>query len=417
MKATIICIGDEVLCGDTLNSNATFLAKELTQIGVEVIKHIVVSDNEVFLEHAFNEAVKISDLVITTGGLGPTKDDMTKQTLAKLTNSPLEQSEEAVKMLEKYFEHSKNKLTPNNYTQTYFPKGATILENKLGTAPGALMEKEIDHKDITIFMVPGPPREMKNMYNVHIKKYLLKKTNKVFCYKDYMTTGIGESAIEYDLRKLLPDIKGINVNTYFNESGVKLKAVSNADNIEKAEENLKIVDKIIMDNFSEYIYSLNGETLPEMLTKMMKKNNLTLSVAESCTGGLLSSLITELSGVSSFYNGGVVSYSNEIKERVLNVKKETLEKYGAVSSKCVEEMAKGVAKLYDTDCAISISGVAGPEGGSDEKPVGTVYMGYYYKGKITTEKRNITGVRKRVQTRSAYYAMDGLRKIIKENID
>lgn len=415
MKAAILCIGDEVLCGDVLNSNGTFLAKELTEIGVEVVKHVVISDDEDMVEGAFFDAINISDLIITTGGLGPTLDDMTKEAIAKVTNRPLEENKEARKHVESYF---KNKgkdfvLTPNNYRQALFPKGAKIIDNERGTAPGALLE--INNK--IIIMLPGPPRENTNMYYKHVKEYLVNKLNKFFAVKDYMTSGIGESEIEYKLRDLLPDIDGVNVNTYFNDSGVKVKAVSKADNLQHAIENLNTVDEIITKNFKEYIYSVKGETLPQRLLAVLKGRGLTFSCAESCTGGLLASYITEIPGASDVFNGGAVTYTNEVKHSLLGVKNETLEKYGAVSSECVEEMVLGCSEKFNSDVAISISGIAGPGGGSDEKPVGTVYMGFYYKGKVSSKLYNITGERKRVQTRSAYYAINNLLKIIEENID
>ncbi len=415
MKATIICIGDEVLCGDVLNSNGTFFAKELTEIGIEVVKHVVVSDDEDMVEGAFHDAVNISDIIITTGGLGPTLDDMTKEAIAKVTNRPLEENEEARKHVENYFIRKGKDyvLTPNNYRQALFPKGAKILDNDRGTAPGALLEI----KDKIIIMLPGPPRENTNMYYKHIKDYLINKLNKFFAVKDYMTSGIGESEIEYKLRDLLPDIEGVSVNTYFNDSGVKVKAVSKADNLKHAVENLDKVDEIITKNFKEYIYSVKGETLPQKLIATLKNRGLTFSCAESCTGGLLASYITEIPGASEVFMGSAVTYTNEVKHSLLGVKEETLKQYGAVSSNCVEEMVLGCAERFDTDVAISISGIAGPGGGSEEKPVGTVYMGFYYNGKVTSKLYNITGERKRVQTRSAYYAINNILKIINENVD
>ena len=410
MKATILCIGDEVLCGDVLNSNGTFFAKELTEIGIEVVKHVVVSDDEDMVEGAFNDAVNISDLIITTGGLGPTLDDMTKEAIAKVTGRPLEENAEARHHVETYFKNKEKDfvLTPNNFRQALFPKGAKILSNDRGTAPGALLE--IDDK--MIIMLPGPPRENTHMYNKHIKEYLMNKLNKFFAVKDYMTAGIGESEIEYRMRDLLPDLEGVNVNTYFNDSGVKVKAVSKADNLKHAIENLDKIDDIIMNNFKEYIYSVKGETLPQKFVAVLKNMGLTFSCAESCTGGLLASYLTEIPGVSEVFMGSAVTYTNEIKHSLLGVKNETLEKYGAVSSQCVEEMALGCAERFNSDVAISISGIAGPGGGTPEKPVGTVYMGFYYKGKVSSTRYNITGERKRVQMRSAYYSINNMLKIM-----
>ncbi len=413
MKATLIGIGDEVLCGDIINTNSGFLAKELTNLGIEVVKHIVVSDEEDIMTKAFMDCINISDIFITTGGLGPTKDDMTKEVIATCLGLTLEENEEALKVVEKFFAKNKSKMTPNNYSQAIIPKGAKVLSNDRGTAPGVLIEK--DNK--IIIMLPGPPREMKHMFEVHIKEFLTKKLNKFFVVKDYMTTGLGESQIEYSLRKVLPDIKGVSVNTYFNESGVQLKAVSKAESEEEAVANLNIVDLIIKDNFSEVIYSEDNKGLAATLIDLLKENNLKVSFAESCTGGLLASIFTKIPEVSNVYSGSVVSYSNEIKNKVLDVKKETLEEYGAVSEECVVEMAKGVANLFESDCSISISGIAGPSGGSEEKPVGTVYISCYYKGETYWEKFEFSGDRTRVQSRSAYTAINYLRKIILKNID
>ena len=240
----------------------------------------------------------------------------------------------------------------------------------------------------------------------------MNKLNKFFAVKDYMTAGIGESEIEYRMRDLLPDLDGVNVNTYFNDSGVKVKAVSKADNLKHAVENLDKIDDIIMNNFKEYIYSVKGETLPQKFVAVLKSMGLTFSCAESCTGGLLASYLTEISGVSEVFMGSAVTYTNEIKHSLLGVKNETLKKYGAVSSQCVEEMALGCAERFNSDVAISISGIAGPNGGTPEKPVGTVYMGFYYKGEVTSTKYNITGERKRVQMRSAYYSLNNMLKIM-----
>jgi len=267
MNATIMCIGDEVLCGDVLNSNGTFLAKELTEIGIEVVKHVVISDDEDMVEGAFIDAMNISDLIITTGGLGPTLDDMTKEAIAKVTNRPLEENKHAREHVESYFIRKGKDfvLTPNNYRQALFPKGAIILDNERGTAPGALLELEKN----TVVMLPGPPRENTHMYTKHVKEYLIKKLNQFFAVKDYMTSGIGESQIEYELRDLLPKNSNVNVNTYFNDSGVKVKAVSKSDNLEHAKENLKEIDEIITKNFSEYIYSTKGESLQEKIVSMI----------------------------------------------------------------------------------------------------------------------------------------------------
>ena len=416
MKASILCIGDEVLCGDVLNSNGTFFAKELTEIGIEVVKHVVVSDDFDMVEGAVRDALEISDIIITTGGLGPTEDDMTKEAIAEVTGRKLVEVPEAREHVESYFRQKLKgyRIAPNNYRQAVFPEGAEIIINESGTAPGAYLHLEGDK---TIIMVPGPPRENTNMYNLHVKEYLQKRLNKFFTSKDYMTTGMGESDLEYELRKVLPEDTPVNVNTYFNDSGVKIKAVSKADNLEDSKRELEKIDKIITKRFEKYIYSTEGETLPEKLVSFMSERNMTFSCAESCTGGLLASFITAIPGASDMFEGSAVTYTNEIKHRLLGVKNETLEAHGAVSSECVREMAEGCAKLFNTDVAVSISGIAGPTGATKDKPLGTVFMGFYVNGKVTSEEFHITGDRRRVQHRSVYYALQNIFKLMRESVD
>lgn len=416
MKASILCIGDEVLCGDVLNSNGTFFAKELTEIGIEVVKHVVVSDDFEMVESAFKDAVEISDIIITTGGLGPTEDDMTKEAIAEVTGRKLVEIPEAREHVETYFKQKLKgyRIAPNNYRQAVFPEGAQIIINESGTAPGAYLHLEGGK---TVIMVPGPPRENTNMYNRHVKEYLQKRLNKFFTSKDYMTSGMGESDLEYELRKILPEDSPVSVNTYFNDSGVKIKAVSKADNLEKSREELEKIDRIITDHFRDYIYSTEGETLPERMVAMMSEKKMTFSCAESCTGGLLASFITQVPGASEMFSGGAVTYTNDMKHKLLGVRKETLKKHGAVSSSCVEEMAKGCAELFESDAAVSISGIAGPGGGTDEKPVGTVFMGFYLNGEVTSEEFHITGDRRRIQHRSVYYALQNIYKIITAAVD
>ena len=416
MKATILCIGDEVLCGDVLNSNGTFFAKELTEIGIEVVKHVVVSDDFEMVESAFKDAVDISDIIITTGGLGPTEDDMTKEAIAEVTGRKLVEIPEARKHVEDFFKTKLKgyRIAPNNYRQAVFPEGAEIIINESGTAPGAYLHLDGGK---TVIMVPGPPRENTNMYNRHVKEYLQKRLNKFFSSKDYMTSGMGESDLEYELRQVIPKDSPVSVNTYFNDSGVKIKAVSKADNLEESKRELEKVDRIITDHFDRYIYSTKGETLPEKIVSLLTEKGLTFSCAESCTGGLLSSFITAIPGASEMFMGSAVTYTNEVKNRLLGVKKETLERFGAVSRECVEEMAEGCARLFDTDVAISISGIAGPTGGTPEKPVGTVFMGFYFRGKVTSEEFHISGDRRRVQHRSVYYAIHNIYKIIADAVD
>ena len=413
MKAEIITVGTEILLGDILNTNTHYLANELASIGIEVYYQMTVGDNEQRLLEAINESLKRSDLVICTGGLGPTEDDITKEVCAKYFGYELEFHEES---WEKILNRNKGKeklLTQNNKKQAYFPKEAKILPNPNGTAPGCMMEK--DNKVIVV--LPGPPREMKPMYDNYVRKYLLAKTDYIIESKSIRIIGVGESAIEDRLLDLIDIQTNPTIATYAKDYECTVRLTAKAKSKEEAEELTKPIENEIKSRFKESVYAVGETTIEDEVAKILVNNNLTIGVAESCTGGMVSSNLINYPGISSVFMEGCVTYSNDAKIKTLGVKEDTLEIFGAVSEECAKEMAEGVARRYSTNIGLSTTGIAGPEGGSEEKPVGLVYFGIYINGKIVTKKYIFNGDRQRIRYIACKTILNDLRlELLKNNI-
>ncbi|MGL5327912.1 MAG: competence/damage-inducible protein A, partial [Peptostreptococcaceae bacterium] len=389
MKAEIITVGSEILLGDIVNTNSQFLAKELASLGIEVYYQGTVGDNEERLLKSFKESLHRSDIVITTGGLGPTKDDLTKETAAKFFNQDLEFNEKSWKEILEFFNKLGITPTQNNKKQAYFPKEAIILSNDNGTAPGAILKKE----NKFIIVLPGPPREMIPMFNEKVKPYLSKLTDDVLVSKTLRFCGIGESSLEDELIDIINEQKNPTIAPYAKESEVTLRITAKAENKEKAEKLIKPVIDETNERVGKLIYAYGETSLEEVVAQTLVNKKLTISVAESCTGGMVSSTLINYPGISSVFMEGCVTYSNEAKIKSLGVKKETLDKFGAVSEETAIEMAKGIANRHNTNIGIATTGIAGPQGGSDEKPVGLVYLGFYINGKSYAKRYVFNGSR------------------------
>ena len=410
MKAEIISVGTEILLGDILNTNAQFLAKELASLGIDVYHQSVVGDNEDRLLKLFEESLNRSDIVITTGGLGPTKDDLTKEIAAKYFGQELVFNENSWQKIKLYFEKLGKIPSINNEKQAYFPKEAIILENNNGTAPGAILKK--DKK--TIILLPGPPREMKLMYEESVKPYLKNLSKEIMVSKTLKFFGIGESSLEEELMDLINQQSNPTIAPYAKESEVTLRITAKAKNYEEA---MKLINPVVLeieDRVGKYLYSKDNKNLEDVLVEELMKNNLTISVAESCTGGMVSSTLINYPGISSVFMEGCVTYSNDAKIKSLNVKKETLDKFGAVSKETAMEMAKGIADRYKTNIGISTTGIAGPEGGSADKPVGLVYFGIYINGKLTYKRYIFNGDRQQIRLRATKTLLNDLRLELKK---
>ncbi|MFL8709120.1 competence/damage-inducible protein A [Clostridioides sp. GD02377] len=412
MKAEIISVGTEILLGDIVNTNSQFLAKELASLGIEVYHQSTVGDNKQRLLECFDESLKRSDLVITTGGLGPTGDDMTKETAAEYFGQELELHKPSLEVLESFFVKTGRKMAENNMKQVYFPKDAIVLKNNNGTAPGAILKKN----DKSIIVLPGPPREMKAMFNESVKPYLQQFTNEMLVSKTLRLYGIGESNLELEILDIINEQTNPTVALYAKELEVTIRITAKAKNEKDAFELIKPVEEEIKNRVGKYIYTegdisvSEGETaLEDAVAKLLVEKNLTIAVAESCTGGLVSSSLINYSGISSVFLEGCVTYSNEAKMKRLGVKRETLEEFGAVSEQTAIEMAEGIAKGLGANIGISTTGVAGPGGGTEEKPVGLVYTAIYINGKTVVKKNIFNGDRRKIRLRATRDLLNELR--------
>lgn len=405
MKAEIITVGTEILLGDIINTNTHYLSNELANMGVDVYYQITVGDNENRLLNQLEESFRRSDLVVLTGGLGPTQDDLTKEVCAKYFNLDMEFHQPS---WDKIIEiHNKMKRTPteNNKKQAYFPVDSIILPNEYGTAPGCIMEK--DNK--TIIVMPGPPREMKPMFDNFVKPFLQKNSEDILKSKVIRIIGVGESKVENDLLDLIQKQVNPTIATYAKDGECTVRITAKGKTVEEVEKLILPVVKEIKNRFKETVYGEDETTIEDEVAKILVKNNLTISVAESCTGGMVSSYLINYPGISSVFMEGCVTYSNQAKMKSLNVLEETLNSVGAVSEQCAKEMAEGVAARHNTNIGLSTTGIAGPEGGSEEKPVGLVYMGIKINDKTIVKKYIFNGDRQQIRYRACKTLLNDLR--------
>ncbi len=405
MKAEIITVGTEILLGDILNTNCRYLARELAAMGIEMYYQITVGDNEERLLKTLEESLNRSDIVICTGGLGPTEDDITKETCAKYFGYELELHKPSLDKMMEIFKFINKKPTKNNEKQAYFPKEAYILKNDYGTAPGCIMEK--DNK--MIIVLPGPPREMQPMFENYVKPYLSKFTDEVIQSEVLRIIGVGESQVENDILDVINAQTNPTIATYAKGYECTLRITAKAKTVEEARELIKPMSNEMHRRFGENLYATGETSIEEVVSKMLVDKNLKIAVAESCTGGMVCASLINYPGISSVFMEGCVTYSNEAKMKSLGVKKETLDVYGAVSSECAEEMASGIAARYNTNIGIATTGIAGPEGGTDEKPVGLVYFGIYINGKVISKKYIFNGNRQGIRERATRTILNDLR--------
>ena len=371
MKAEILCVGTELLLGDIVNTNAAYIARGLAAIGVSVYHQSVVGDNPDRLRNALKNALEANDCVIMTGGLGPTYDDLTKETVAELFGLSMRMDATALERITAFFTRSGRPMTENNKKQALIPEGAIALENDNGTAPGIILEKE----GKIVILMPGVPREMKPMFDHQVTPYLKGKTNTILHSATIHIFGMGESRVEDRLHNQMLNMTNPTIAPYAKDGEVQLRVTASAATIQIAKQQVDSVVAQICNELGEVVYGIDIEDMQHALVKTLLEKKKIVATAESCTGGLLSKRITEVPGSSSVFTCGVCSYANEIKESVLGVKHETLEKYGAVSAQTAAEMAAGIRRISGADIGISTTGIAGPGGGSAEKPVGLVYVG------------------------------------------
>ncbi|MCC7431136.1 competence/damage-inducible protein A [bacterium] len=383
MNAEIITIGNEILSGLVVDTNSAFLGKELAKIGIQVDFRTSIADSEEHIIFSINQAIKRAKIVIITGGLGPTHDDITKKTLVEFFKTELVQDKKALEMvLARFQKFGYAKMPESNYEQALVPKSAKIIYNEVGTAQGS----HFTEGETEIFSVPGVPSEMKWMFENYIKNFLKTKVKGVLLYKTLRSCGIGESSLWEKIGKAEEIFAGIEVASLPHFFGVDLRFKIKAKTQEEAEKIFAKAEKIVMEKVGASIFAKDEESLQEVVVSLLKTKNQKLATAESCTGGLISNLITNVSGSSEVFFGGVSVYSNEAKQKILGVKGETLEVFGAVSEQTVKEMAKGVLELSGADFSVAVTGIAGPKGGTKEKPVGTTWIGISTKTEVFAKK-------------------------------
>jgi len=408
MKAEIIAIGTEILLGDIINSNAQYLAQELAALGIDMYYQQVVGDNEIRIMHAFDEAYSRSDIIITTGGLGPTDDDITKEVAAKYFNKELIEDENSTKKIRDYFKFRERAMTQNNLKQGLIPEGATVINNNNGTAPGVIME---DDNKIMIIL-PGPPKEMKPMFEESVKPYLQEKSDSILVSRVVKILGIGESAVAEEIKDLIDAQTNPTIAPYAKDVGVMLRITAKAATKDEALKLIEPIEEEIKNRLGDNVYATEDINIEEVVARLLIEKKLTISTAESCTGGMIASYLINYPGISEVFLEGAVTYSNEAKHNRLGVNNDILNQYGAVSEETAREMAIGIAKTANTDVSIVTTGIAGPEGGTLEKPVGLVFIGVYVQGKVTIKKCLFKGDRNKVRLQATITGLDMLRRIL-----
>lgn len=413
MNAEIIAVGSELLLGQIVNTNARFLSQQLAVLGVNVYYHTVVGDNPDRLKTAIEIAEQRSNLIIFTGGLGPTKDDLTKETIARHIGKELVMDQAALESIELYFRKTNRAMTENNRKQALVLDGSHILPNDHGMAPGMVVED-----DGHIYMLlPGPPKEMEPMFSQYgaLALSLQLETNEQIVSRVLRFFGIGEAALETEIIDIIDRQSNPTIAPLAGDSEVTLRLTAKHIDLNTANSMLDELENTINKRVGEFFYGYDNTSLLEKLTKCLKKKKMTIAAAESLTGGMFQQELTSIPGASSVIKGGVVCYSAEVKQNVLKVKQETIEKQGVVSEQCAKELAENVAALVSADIGISFTGVAGPEE-LEGKPVGTVYIGIAIKGRPTiVEKLNLGGTRNANRIRSVKYGCFYLLRYLKES--
>jgi nicotinamide-nucleotide amidase len=408
LKAEIIAVGSELLLGQITNTCAQIISSALQEIGIDVYYHICVGDNQERLMQIFETSYNRSDIIILTGGLGPTKDDLTKETIALFLGIPLKIDNFSLEKIKSYFAYRGKRITENNYKQALIPEGSYAIENNKGTAPGVIL----NHNEKIIVMLPGPPREMEPMLKETVIPYLEKKSDSTIISRVMRFHGIGESVLEEELNDLISKQTNPTIAPLAKMGDVTIRITAKAKDKLTARNTIKPIEEEIKRRVGQYLYGFDNDTIERIVAKLLFKSKKTISIAESCTGGLMAHKLTNIPGISQYFNMGIVSYSNSSKHDLLNVREETIRKYGAVSEQTAREMAEGVRQCSNSDIGVSITGIAGPDGGTIGKPVGLVYLGYSDSDTSYVEKHIFKGDRLDIKERSANYALHLVRKKI-----
>ncbi len=411
MKAYILTIGDEILIGQTVNTNQSYIGEKLTQIQIKVEKATVIRDDEDEIIAAFDYGMKNFDLVIVTGGLGPTNDDVTRKCIVKYFDTELVFDEEVFENIKSFFEKRNRVLTEVNKDQAFVPKIAKVIPNRRGTAPGSWIEK-----DGKIFVsMPGVPFEMKGMMEEFVIPKLLEITRgeeKFVLIETLLTTGIPESMLYERLGDLDEILEGAKIAFLPSQFGVKMRITVEAENKTEAKNKLSEIEQRIRSKVGRFIYGKDDEKLEEVIGRLLADRGLTLATAESCTGGLISSRITDVPGSSAYFERGIVSYSNGAKVELLHVDEDVIAEHGAVSEEVCKQMAEGIRAVSGTDLGLAVTGIMGPTGESEHKPIGLVFIGVADVENCTVRKFNFGDDRIRNKEKTSQAALDMLRRFV-----
>lgn len=407
MKAEIISIGSEILRGQIVDTNANFIAQKLTELSIDLNYISAVGDNQKTLLSLLKKALSRSDLIITTGGLGPTEDDITYQVIAKTLHLKLIKSPEAEKNLKRILHSIKIKLSPSNLKQAHLPEGAKVIINKYGTAPAMILEK--DNKIISSF--PGVPYEMKKLIEENLIPYLKEKfpPSVIKKSKTLKITGLGESSVNELIRNYINEQTNFSFGIYANPEDIQIQITTQAPTEKEVDQLLQFSSDQLTKILGNYVYGTDQQSLEEVVGNLLKAKNIKVAVAESCSGGMLGEMITNIPGSSEYFQGGVISYNAKIKEELLKVPQEIIKKYGEVSEQVARLMAEGVRKCCYSDIGISITGIAGPGGVTEKKQVGLVYMALANGKKTLIQKHQLFGNRQQIRLRASRRALNLLR--------
>ncbi|NLH96908.1 MAG: competence/damage-inducible protein A [Clostridiaceae bacterium] len=406
MKAEILAVGTELLMGQIANTNAQYISSRLPDAGIGVYFHDVVGDNPERLRQSFSLALSRSDVIILTGGLGPTQDDITKETVSEVLGRKLVLDRESVEQLEEFFRKRNRKMTRNNLKQAYFPEGCRIIRNRNGTAPGCIIEEE----GRTIVLLPGPPSELKPMFEETVMPYLASKADHRLESVYVRIFGIGEAEVETALMDLIDGQTNPTIASYAKDGEVMLRITARYQKDGTGTGLIGPMVDEIRKRLGDAVFSTDNSSLAEVAAKLLMEKKMTISLAESCTGGLLAAKLTDIPGISAVFDRSAVTYSNRAKVEELGVRQETLEKYGAVSEQTASEMAIGIRNVSGTDLGVSVTGIAGPGGGTDEKPVGLVFTALAHKDGVIVKRLDLTGDRARIRNLTCLHVFDMVRR-------
>jgi nicotinamide-nucleotide amidase len=409
-KAVILSTGDEITTGKVVDTNANYLADKLHENGIELAAVLTVGDVPERLEWAWRTGIQLGDVVISTGGIGPTADDLTTETIARITGRKLYRHQESVDHMKRLFATANRPMPENNLKQADFPEGAEVISNPLGTAPGFHLPVPDGNRVSHLIVMPGVPREMKPMMENWVIPWLAKNrgTNNVFAVRIFQTFGISESGLDQAVAGLIKPEEGrVAFRASFPQISMRITVEGEPG---EAERKLEVLSERVREKISNYLFAEGDSSMEEVVAQLLIHHGIKLAVAESCTGGLIGNRLTNVPGSSKFLLADLVTYSNEAKQSLLGVTDATLNAHGAVSEECVREMAAGVRKRIGADVGIATSGIAGPDGGTPDKPVGTVCIALDSEDVKTSRRYQMRGTRDWVKLLSSQVALDWMRR-------